>query len=197
MKELTFVTTNNGKVASLQHYFDALDVNVQAIGRPLDIVEIQAQTALEVARDKSRRAFELLGEPSVVDDSEFRIRALNGFPGPYQKYMLTTLGPEGVVRLLEGHDDRSACFVSNLVFVDEEGVLHEFTDDPVNVKIVERYDPTVPDYAWGALGKICIHEGTDKVWSMLTPEERLANNMARQGGDAYEKFAHWYKEHYA
>lgn len=195
MKELQFVTSNQGKVATLQRYLDSADIAVRVKAVPLDIVEVQAHTALEVARDKAQRAFAQLGSPLVVDDSEFRINALNGFPGPYQKYMVETLGPEGVVRLLEGHADRSAYFISNLVYVDAQGNLHEFSDDPVNVTIVDEYDPSVPDYAWGALGKICVHEGTDKVWSLLTPEERHANNLAREGGDAYKKFTTWYGAH--
>ncbi len=196
MKELLFVTGNQGKVATLQRYFDSASVHVRVKAVPLEIVEIQAHTALEVARDKAMRAFAQLGLPLVVDDSEFCINALNGFPGPYQKYMVETLGPEGVVRLMEGHADRSAYFISNLVYTDALGSIHEFSDDPVNVTIVDEYDPRVPDYAWGALGKICIHEGTDKIWSLLTDEERHAHNLARESGDAYQKFSTWYRSQY-
>jgi non-canonical purine NTP pyrophosphatase (RdgB/HAM1 family) len=194
MKELIFVTTNTGKVASLQTYMDRASIDAKISGRPLDIVEIQADTALEVARAKATEAFRRLGQPLVVDDSEFRIAALGGFPGPYQKYMVETLGPEGVVRLMEGHDDRSAYFVSNLIYVDAEGTMHEFADDPFNVTIVARYDDTVPEYAWGPLGKICIMEGCDKVQSLMSAEERAALDAARPLADAYEKFVAWYKE---
>lgn len=195
MKELVFVTTNEGKVATLQKYIDHARIDVTISMRTLDIVEIQADTSIEIARDKALHAFQILGEPLVVDDSEFRIRALNGFPGPYQKYMVKTLGPQGVVRLMEGQQDRSAYFISNLVYVAADGSVHEFSDDPVYVRIVERYDPTVPDYAWGALGKICIHDGTDRVWSSLTADERHANNISRSGDDAYAKFVAWYGAH--
>lgn len=194
MNTLCFVTTNKGKVASLQRYFDSANLQVRVEACSLPIVEIQAETALEIAREKAREAYEQLHQPLVVDDSEFRITALGGFPGPYQKYMVEKLGPEGIVRLMQGHADRSAYFISNLVFVDADGNLHEFSDDPVNVTIVEAYDDSVPDYAWGDLGKICIHEGTDRIWSSLTAEERYANNMARNGDDAYHKFCTWYKE---
>jgi non-canonical purine NTP pyrophosphatase (RdgB/HAM1 family) len=195
MKELVFVTTNAGKVATLQKYIDHARIDIKVSMRALDIAEIQADTSIEIARDKALRAFEIINEPLVVDDSEFRIKALNGFPGPYQKYVVKTLGPEGVVRLMEGREDRSAYFISNLVYVARDGSVHEFSDDPGNVRIVERYDPTVPEYEWGALGKICIHEGTDRVWSLLTADERHANNLARPGDDAYEKFVAWYGEH--
>lgn len=48
-------------------------------GKSLALTEIQAETALEVARDKAAKAYEHLNCPLVVDDSELRIVALNGF----------------------------------------------------------------------------------------------------------------------
>ena len=80
--ELIFATTNSGKVASLQRYFDTAGVLVKVVGKSLALTEIQAETALEVARDKAAKAYEHLNCPLVVDDSELRIVALNGFPGP-------------------------------------------------------------------------------------------------------------------
>jgi len=197
MKELLFVTTNNGKVASLQRYMDDNGISITVKACPLKLEEIQADTALEVARHKALQAFAKLGKPLVVDDSEFRIVSLNGFPGPYQKFMVQKLGPEGVVRLMTGNADRRAYFLSNLVFVDDDASVHEFSDDPFNVTIIDEYDDSVPDYDWGALGKICIMEGTDKVLSLVTPEERSALDKTRGSVDAYDKFSKWYKEIHA
>lgn len=70
MKELIFATSNSGKVASIQRYLDAVGVAVHVVARPLDIVEIQADTALEVARAKAAEAYRQLGHQLVVDDSE-------------------------------------------------------------------------------------------------------------------------------
>lgn len=175
----------------MQHYVDGagLDITVRAV--PLHIKEVQADTALEVAREKAHEAFRQLQQPLIVDDSELRIIALNGFPGPYQKYMTDTLGPEGIVRLMKGYKDRRAYFISNLIYVDADGTLHEFSDDPFNVTIVEEYDATVPDYAWGALGKICVMEGSDKVQSAMSIRERAAADKTRTAVDAYEKFCTW------
>lgn len=194
---ILFVTGNKGKVAFMQHYLDDAGIDIAVETATLDIKEVQADTALEVAREKALEAFRILKKPLVVDDSEFRITALNGFPGPYQKYMVHTIGAEGLVRLMDGYDDRRAYFVSNLVFVDADGSLHEFSDDPFNVTVVEQYDESVPDYAWGPLGKVCVMEGTDKVLSLLAPGERAAIEKKRGTVDAYQRFCAWYKEHHA
>lgn len=192
MKELIFATTNPGKVASLQLRFDAIGYEVTVVAQQLDIVEIQADTALEVARAKAREAFERLGHPVVVDDSELCIEALGGFPGPYQKYMTQKLGPDGLVRLMQGYDDRRAYFISNLVFVDADGAQHEFSDDPYRGVIGEEVDSTDQAGSWGPLGKIFIPEGLTVTLSKLTAQERQAYDAGRTAADAYVKFAEWY-----
>lgn len=53
MNKLIFATSNSGKVASLQRYLDSAGVRVEVVGQSLDIIEIQADTALEVARAKA------------------------------------------------------------------------------------------------------------------------------------------------
>ena len=191
--ELIFATTNSGKVASLQRYFDTAGVLVKVVGKSLALTEIQAETALEVARDKATKAYEHLNCPLVVDDSELRIVALNGFPGPYQKAMTEKLGPEGFVKLLQGYDDRRAYFISNLVYVDKDGVQYEFSDDPYWGSIAEAVDTTERADAWGPLWKIFIPQGATLPVSQLTVEEKRSVDDARKAVDSYKKFAEWYK----
>jgi len=50
----------------------------------------------------------MVGKPLIVQDSSFHIRSLNGFPGAYIKYALKTIGLEGILKLLEGIEDRRA-----------------------------------------------------------------------------------------
>jgi non-canonical purine NTP pyrophosphatase (RdgB/HAM1 family) len=194
MNTIIFATTNPGKVASLQKYCDLAGLQVKVEAKPLTLVEIQADTALEVARAKAAEAYRQLGQPLVVDDSELRITALNGFPGPYQKAMTEKLGPEGFVRLLQGYDDRSAYFISNLVYVDAEGIHHEFSDDPYWGTIAEAVDTIERENAWGPLWKIFIPKGLSVTTSQLSVEEKHAYDNDRDDVDAYKKFAAWYKE---
>lgn len=192
MNELIFATTNKGKAATLQHYFDHAGLDVRVVAQTLDITEIQADTALEVAEAKAHEAFAQLAHPLVVDDSELRIEALNGFPGPYQKAMTEKLGPEGFVKLLAGYEDRSAYFISNLVYVDEKGRQYTFSDDPYRGTIADAVDTTERENSWGPLWKIFIPEGLDRTISQLTHDEKKAYDQTRTGQDAYKKFVDWY-----
>src|SRR5690606_18904831 len=93
-------------------------VDIEVVQKPLDLIEPQAFTAAEVAKVKAHQAYEMLQKPVLVDDSSFHIVALGGFPGPYIKYMLETVGAEGIMKFMQGQTDRSAYFMSSLVFID-------------------------------------------------------------------------------
>jgi XTP/dITP diphosphohydrolase len=58
----------------------------------------------------------------MVDDTAFSIEALNGFPGPYAAYVLSTIGNEGILRLLEGFVNRNAYFETAVAVASEQGI---------------------------------------------------------------------------
>lgn len=76
----------------------------------------------EIACGKAGHAYEQLKTPLIVDDTGFFVDALNGFPGPYAAYVLNTIGNRGILKLMEGREDRSARFVTAIAFADENGV---------------------------------------------------------------------------
>lgn len=88
----------------------------------LDLPEHRSDNVGEIARGKAGYAYEQLKTPLIVDDTGFFIDALNGFPGPYAAYVLNTIGNSGVLKLMEGREDRTARFVTAIAFADENGV---------------------------------------------------------------------------
>src|SRR5690606_9548162 len=102
MKEIHFITSNKGKILSLVNRLPKDRFIV--IGEKIDLMEMQGNTAAEISELKAKLAFEKLGKPLIVQDSALHIPALNGFPGPYIKYIQDTIGPEGLLKLIEGLD---------------------------------------------------------------------------------------------
>lgn len=194
MKEMTFATGNNGKVASLRRSLKSHGVNIEIIQKPLDLLEPQADTAVEVAKVKAAQAYKQLQCPVLVDDSSFHISALGGFPGPYIKYMLTTIGAEGIVEFMEGKTDRRAYFTSSLVFIDENGEPQVFEGAPYRGIITEEIDDYDRNDAWSDLYKIFVPDGSDKVLARMTSEDHAKND--KQQGSGYGQFAKWLKERY-
>lgn len=189
MKHITFATSNAGKVATLQNHLRRAGLQVTITQKELDLIEPQADTSKEIALVKARQAYRQLGGAVLVDDSSFHISVLNGFPGPYIKPMLATIGIEGIIQLMEGRSDRSAGFISSLVFIDDTGREYVFDDDSYRGTISETISPVDAKDSWSDLFKIFIPEGQTKVLGELTVDERHDVQPGRV--DAYVKFVEW------
>lgn len=195
MKTLTFVTGNGKKVATLKKDLGNLVLDTDLVQKDLEIIEPQAESAREIALSKARQAYVQLGRPLVVDDSSFHIEAFGGFPGPYVKYMMTTIGAEGIVKFMEGQTNRRAYFTSYLVYVDAKGAEHIFEDDPFQGTIVEGVDTYEHADDWSPLWRIFIPEGESCVLGRMSKGQWRAINQKRAQSDAYLKFCDWYKNH--
>lgn len=192
MRNIIFVTGNKGKVATMQRHFDRLGVDTKVTQKTLELDEIQADTATEVALAKARQAHKILGTPILVDDSSFHIAVLRGFPGPYIKFMLSTVGIDGIIEFMQGKTDRSAYFLSSLVFIDNKGVEHIFSDQPYRGTIADKADrsPAVTT-VWSDLYYIFRPDGSDKVLARMTREDHA--NIDRQQTNSYEDFCRWFE----
>lgn len=87
-------------------------------------IEVQADRLEEIVLFAARSA----GIPgSLVEDSGLFVRSLGGFPGPYSSYAMSTIGCSGLLRLMEGVEDRGAYFESAIAYTDAEGRIRVFT----------------------------------------------------------------------
>jgi non-canonical purine NTP pyrophosphatase (RdgB/HAM1 family) len=115
-KPLHYVTGSESKFLTAQHILQKFGVDIaQTV---LDIPEVQAETTAEVAIDKAKQAFEKVGEPVLVSDHGWYVTALNGFPGPYMKYVNNWLEPQDFLALMARHSDRSVVLRQDLVYRD-------------------------------------------------------------------------------
>ena len=119
-RTLTLVTSNPHKVREVAAFFGGL-VEISHVA--LDIPELRSDDIQEIAREKARYAYDRIHRPLMVDDTAFFIDALNGFPGPYAAYVLSTIGNKGILRLMEGALDRNARFTTAIAFADETGIF--------------------------------------------------------------------------
>lgn len=192
---ILFVTGNKGKAATMQRHLDRLSVNAKVVQKSLDIDEIQAETATDVAIAKAKQAYSELKVPLLVDDSSFHISALGGFPGPYIKFMLSTVGIEGIIEFMQGKADRTAYFLSSLVYIDEHGQQHVFNDQPYSGAIVSEIDRSPPvTTIWSDLYYIFIPTGGEKVLAQMNQADHAA--IAKNQTDSYEDFCLWFQSTY-
>lgn len=118
--EITVVTGNAHKAEEVASFFDGIaDVGHVKI----DLPETKNDDVGIVARGKAEAAYKILKKPLIVDDTGFYIRSLNGFPGAYAAYVLDTIGMDGILRLLEGKEDRDSYFETAVAYADSEGIF--------------------------------------------------------------------------
>ena len=184
MKKIVFATTNQLKLDMARYVLEPLGFEV--IGQKMkNLPEIQAESIEEVAIYSSQYAYNELKCAVLKNDSGLVIPALNDFPSLYSNYVEKTLGEDGILRLMEGIEDRRAYFLDVLAYTDEEG----------NTKTFESK-------SWGTISKnkegnmgigydfIFIPDGQEHTLACFTDEEKLP----LFNRDAYAKLGEWLKE---
>jgi XTP/dITP diphosphohydrolase len=119
-----FVTTNEHKRREVQEI-----LGFELERADLDLPEIQAIDPAEVAADKARAAREVLGRPGLpvlVEDSGLMVDAWNGFPGALTKWLMQSIGSEGLLRMLPPGEDRSARAVCVVALAQADGNVLTF-----------------------------------------------------------------------
>lgn len=109
------VTGNPGKLAEARRIF-AGELRSLAI----DLPEIQSLDLGEVVRAKGEEAWRRVGRPLIVEETGLELAALNGFPGPLVKWMLTAIGPEGLAKTALAWGDQRATARCLLLYRDGE-----------------------------------------------------------------------------
>ncbi|XP_074641046.1 inosine triphosphate pyrophosphatase-like [Tubulanus polymorphus] len=106
VKPITFVTGNKNKLEELVKILGKAFPQ-QIVSKDIDLPEYQG-TPDEVSLAKCKTAATLIEGPVLVEDTSLCFNALGGLPGPYIKWFLKNLKPEGLHRLLHGFEDKSA-----------------------------------------------------------------------------------------
>ena len=188
---INFVTTNPGKVKAMTEHLAGLAIEVRQVS--LDLIEPQADTVEEVALSKARQAFKQLKRPVVVEDSAFCIDELHGFPGPYIKYVLETVGIDGILQLASRLKSRRCHFVSALAYIDARGIPEIFVERGKDGQLATVSARENTEEAWSELWRIFIPHGAKNPLSALTQEEREAVWDSWRKQSKFVEFGQWHK----
>mmetsp|Transcript_62666 Transcript_62666/g.147056 ORF Transcript_62666/g.147056 Transcript_62666/m.147056 type:complete len:233 (-) Transcript_62666:28-726(-) len=210
---LRFVTTNRGKVDFLRVVLEsaAADSILHSVEMcDMELPELQADSVAKICAAKTEAAFRLLGGNVVVQDSGFVIQALNGFPGPYTKYVLATIGVDGLLKLMEGQPNRRCGFAACVGFADARGKVHIF-EEPMQYfgrlrasrAPTDKSEGTVVGRTWGhesgQLFEVFIPDdavdGTDGL-TLAEMSEKQLTMYRQQRHSAFKVFANWLLKEY-
>lgn len=79
-------------------------------------LEIQAEDLESIAAYSVERISPNDPRPVIVEESGLFIEHYKGFPGPYSSYTLKKIGLMGILKLMEGVEDRRAYYKSVIAF---------------------------------------------------------------------------------
>ena len=105
-KTIYFITGNPNK---LKEFTQIMGTSLPCTfdSKNIDLPEYQGEPE-EIAIEKCQTALNILQQPVLVEDTSLCFNALGGMPGPYIKWFLDKLKPEGLHKLLAGFEDKSA-----------------------------------------------------------------------------------------
>lgn len=151
-------------------YFDTLNGRHELVQSAIDTPEIQSTSVEEIAVQSALWACRQTGEPSIKSDAGCFIESVNGFPGPFLKYVNDWLTQEDYISLLSGKDNRRAYFEDALAIAYPDGTTHVFSQK-VYGTIAETVDPNATRWSMDAL---FIPDSAGKTLGSMTDEEQVA-----------------------
>jgi len=106
-----FITGNNHKFNEIKKLFQKEELGYELKQKTIATTEIQASSIKEVALFKLNSVNKIPNNSYFVEDAGFFIDVpLKGFPGVYSKFVLNTIGNEGILKLISDYENTSAHF---------------------------------------------------------------------------------------
>ena len=187
MDIITFVTTNQGKVIEAQKQCDS--AGIKLVTYNYELIEPRSEDLEEIAKAKVMQAYEKVGHPCIAMDSGFYIEALNGFPKTFVNFALSTIGINGILKLMEGVSNRRAYFKQCLAYYDGKEIKYFYSQHEGEIATEISGDDRIQK--WSDLWYIFISNGYDKTLAALSDEEQKKRENKSEGTLA--QFAKWYK----
>ena len=178
-----FVTSNIHKFQEAQ--FVLSEYKIAAAKLRVEAVEIQDDSLENIAKFSIQDAVKNCGLPVFVEDAGLFVEALNGFPGPYSKYVYNTVGVKGILKLMKNVENRKAYFMSVVAFG---------SPDEQPTCFVGKVNGTLSLQEMGTSGfgydPIFVpSKGDGRTFAKMTPTEK---NGYSHRAEALRKFALWY-----
>lgn len=187
MEEVIFVTHNKGKIESAKRQLEQVNFKIFEY----ELEEPRSDDIKYISKYKVMEAYKLVNKPCISLDCGFWIDELNGFPRAFVNFALETIGLDGILKLMEGKENRKCRFTECLSYYDGKE-LYQFMGKHEGT-IAEKILGNDTDKKWSDLWYIYKPFGYEKTLAQMTDEERL-NRIKYESVDAMREFAKWYKE---
>ncbi|KAK4049438.1 nucleoside triphosphate pyrophosphohydrolase ham1 [Microbotryomycetes sp. JL201] len=145
---------------------DATAEPIEITSKDVDVPEIQGTTR-EVAIAKVKAAADKIGGACITEDTALSFDALGGLPGAYIKAFMSTIGHDGINRMLQGFDDKSADAICTFAYCAGPGQEPILFEGKTRGRIVPARGPT--HFGWDPIFEV---QGTGKTYAEMDGEEK-------------------------
>ena len=195
MKEIVFVTHNKGKAKSAERYFNNLKFSTY----DFELNEPRSDDIKYISKVKVMEGYKIVNKPCISLDCGFWIDELKGFPKAFVNFALETIGIKGILKLMEGKENRDCRFTECLSYFDGNK-LHQFMGKHEGILSKEIIGIDT-EKRWSDLWYIFIPKGYKKTLAQMTDEERELRNIEKEHNEelkkysisAMDEFVKWYK----
>ena len=163
--EIVMITGNVGKYKVANDIFKENGMNL--IQEKIETPEIQSYNVEDVSAYSAIYAAKKINKAVIKSDVGYFIPELNGFPGPFVKYINGMLSSEEILKLMENKTDRTIILKECLTYATPKGETKQFINE-------ENATIALKAYGTGsAFDRIVIFNGQKLPKSMNTDEENL------------------------
>ena len=172
-------TSSDHKYAEAKEVLKKYGIELDRLS--IERIEIQADDP-ELIAEYSLKQLNI-DIPILIEDAGLYIDKYYGFPGPYSSYTLRTISNEGILKLMEGEEERGAKYISAVAYRDGNISMTFRGEVKGSISHEERgtngfgYDPIfIPE------------EGDGRTFAEMSPQEKSKiSHRAR----AFRKLAEW------
>lgn len=175
--EITLVTGNKDKSTQVETIL-GMPIKTAA----LDIPEVQSLSLEVVLEAKTREAYRQLQTPVIVDDVSMSLDEMKGLPGPFIKWFLDTIGPEGICRFADLTKTRVATAKVGIGYCDQRG-FKAFIGEAKG-KIAQTPKGTM-GFGWDST---FVQEGFELTRAELSEEEYKNASIRKMALDALKSY---------
>lgn len=180
--KIYFVTGNENKFKETKSIIE--NDTLELIQLNIDLPEYQGDPKY-IALKKCADAQKILSDmneckyPLIIEDTSLCFNGMNGMPGPYVKWFLSAIGIDGLVKMLNGFDDRSAVAKCYISYVENEKSYPVIFEGNINGLIVHQKGNT--KFGW------------DPIFQPLDSDGGNGQTFAEMNNDFKNTISHRYR----
>lgn len=193
MENLTYVTGNYGKYASVKEKFEKLGINISYFKCDLDEPEINDIEL--ISKEKANQAYQILKKPVFIADTGFYIEDYPdnpGYPGAFVKRSGISTDIDKLLSVMQNVTNRNCYFLDCLTFYDGNN-YHQFygvSRGSLTYDIRGKEIKKAKSNLW----YVFMPNNCTKTLAEMTDDER--NNRPDNRTSATDEFIDWYTKAY-